>query len=93
MKRAGVSELDAPVIMEVNLMYCSEKIGPGQNPQKWYDGVLKEVLIMYRGLGLLARLRGMEGVMSVKPWHIGLVEKGAEALRLCTGPLGGRESE
>lgn len=43
------------------------------------DAVLREVLSWYRGLGLLARVRGLDKT-GVVPWHVGVALKGAESL-------------
>ncbi|TKX21321.1 mediator of RNA polymerase II transcription subunit 13 [Elsinoe australis] len=43
--------------------------------------VLREVLAWYRGLGLLGKIRGVKGCeMGERPWHVGVVVAGSEAL-------------
>ena len=93
-KRTGPGELDQPVVMEVNVMDYVEPVdgeaGGEHRKQETEairrrkaDGLLREVLVMYRGLGLLARLRGMEAVGSCTPWHVSAVMKAEVALRSC----------
>lgn len=49
-----------------------------------YDTVLREFLIMYRGLGLLARLKGMRGTRGgAVPWHVAAAMRGVRALERC----------
>ncbi|EKG11491.1 Mediator complex subunit Med13 [Macrophomina phaseolina MS6] len=49
-----------------------------------YDTVLKEFLVMYRGLGLLARLKGMRGTRGgAVPWHVAAAMRGVKALERC----------
>ncbi|KAK8210629.1 mediator complex subunit 13 C-terminal-domain-containing protein [Phyllosticta capitalensis] len=46
-----------------------------------YDTVLREFLIMYRNLGLLAKLRGMKGTRGgAVPWHVAAAMRGTEVL-------------
>ncbi|KAK8157766.1 mediator complex subunit 13 C-terminal-domain-containing protein [Phyllosticta citrichinensis] len=46
-----------------------------------YDTVLREFLIMYRNLGLLAKLRGMKGTRGgAVPWHVAAALRGTEVL-------------
>jgi len=56
--------------------------------QKRYDAVLREVLVKYRNLALLARVRGMQGLRGTSPWHVVVVQRAAEGLRRCVGGLG-----
>ncbi|GAB7338121.1 hypothetical protein MBLNU457_4478t1 [Dothideomycetes sp. NU457] len=45
------------------------------------EGVLREVLGWYRGLALMARLRGVRGAETgVVPWHVGVAVAGARGL-------------
>ena len=45
------------------------------------EGVLREVLGWYRGLALMARLRGVRGAETgVLPWHVGVAVAGARGL-------------
>lgn len=53
--------------------------------QKRYDIALREVLVMYRRLALLAKVRGLQDVNGTTPWHILVVMRVAEGLRKCAG--------
>ena len=65
-KRAGARDEDGLIAFGVNIIHA-------QKPDKL---LLKEVLRMYRGLGLLARLRGIvDPISSVLPWHIAAARK------------------
>ena len=65
-KRAGARDEDGLIAFGVNIVHA-------QKPDKL---LLKEVLRMYRGLGLLARVRGIvDPVSSVLPWHIAAARK------------------
>lgn len=76
-KRGGVNSDDPPIIMEVNILY-SEVVG---NPRTFHEGLLREILGYYRGLGTLARVRGLvDAVGDVRPWHIAAAEKAVKAL-------------
>lgn len=53
-------------------------------PRITADAVLKELLGMYRGLGLLAKLRGMRGTkLGTMPWHIAAALRGVKGLEMC----------
>ncbi|KAB5583153.1 mediator complex subunit 13 C-terminal-domain-containing protein [Coniochaeta sp. 2T2.1] len=74
-KRSGVKPEDPPVAMEVNVIHCE-----GNNPRA-YELVLREMLMYFRGLGTLARLRGVvDRETDVRPWHVAAAEKGVRAL-------------
>jgi mediator of RNA polymerase II transcription subunit 13 len=74
-KRSGVRLEDPPVAMEVNVIHSE-----GNNPRA-YEAVLREMLMYFRGLGTLARLRGMvDRDTDVRPWHVAAAEKGVRAL-------------
>jgi mediator of RNA polymerase II transcription subunit 13 len=78
-KRGGTNLQDPPIVMEVNIVY-SEAFG---NPRTIHDTLLREVLGYYRGLGALARARGVvDPVKDVRPWHIAAAEKAVKALYL-----------
>ncbi|KAL2264674.1 hypothetical protein VTJ83DRAFT_7184 [Remersonia thermophila] len=48
-----------------------------------YDALLREMLTYFRGLGTLARARGVvEKETDVRPWHVAVVEKAVRALYL-----------
>ncbi|KAF1995378.1 hypothetical protein P154DRAFT_526425 [Amniculicola lignicola CBS 123094] len=50
------------------------------------ESLLKEVLAQYRGLGLLARLKGMRGTRGgCVPWHVVAAERGVAGLGKCLG--------
>ncbi|KAK3303523.1 mediator complex subunit 13 C-terminal-domain-containing protein [Chaetomium strumarium] len=75
-KRAGPRAEDPPVAMEVNVVYCD-------NARAMYDGLLREMLAYFRGLGTLARVRGVvEKEVDVRPWHVAAVEKAVRVLYL-----------
>jgi mediator of RNA polymerase II transcription subunit 13 len=76
-KRGGTNPEDPPIVMEVNIVY-SEVVG---NPRTFHEGLLREILGYYRGLGTLARVRGVvDSVKDIRPWHIAAVEKAVKAL-------------
>ncbi|KAL7899638.1 mediator complex subunit 13 C-terminal domain-containing protein, partial [Trichoderma sp. TUCIM 5745] len=75
-KRTGLRLEDPPVVMEVNLIY-TEAI------PRLHEPLLREMLGYFRGLGTLARARGVvdkEG--DVRPWHVAAAEKAVRALYL-----------
>jgi mediator of RNA polymerase II transcription subunit 13 len=73
-KRGGTRAEDAPVVMEVNIVHSEG------NPRA-YEALLREMLTYYRGLGTLARARGMvDRETDIRPWHIAAAEKGVRAL-------------
>ncbi|EAQ85177.1 hypothetical protein CHGG_09191 [Chaetomium globosum CBS 148.51] len=75
-KRAGPRPEDAPVAMEVNVVYSD-------NARAMYDVILREMLAYFRGLGTLARVRGVtERDVDVRPWHVAVAEKAVRALYL-----------
>jgi mediator of RNA polymerase II transcription subunit 13 len=77
LKRGGTNLDDPPIVMEVNVVY-SEVVG---NPRTFHEGLLREILGYYRGLGTLARVRGVvDPVKDVRPWHIAAAEKAVKAL-------------
>lgn len=73
-KRGGIRADDPPIVMEVNIVHSEA------NPRT-YEGLLREMLVYYRGLGTLARARGMvDKDTDIRPWHIAAAEKGVRAL-------------
>ncbi len=75
-KRTGPRAEDAPVAMEVNVVAC-------ENARGMYDVLLREMMVYFRGLGTLARVRGVvEREGDVRPWHVAVVEKGVRGLYL-----------
>ncbi|KAF9771206.1 hypothetical protein IL306_011172 [Fusarium sp. DS 682] len=75
-KRTGIKLEDPPVVMEVNLVHT-------EATPRAYEPLLREMLCYFRGLGTLARARGVvDREMDVRPWHIAAAEKGARALHL-----------
>lgn len=73
-KRGGMRADDPPIVMEVNIVHSEA------NPRT-YEALLREMLIYYRGLGTLARARGMvDKDTDIRPWHIAAAEKGVRAL-------------
>lgn len=58
---------------EDGLMAFAVNIVHAQKPDK---ALLKDVLCMYRGLAMLARVRGaVDPVSNVLPWHIAATKK------------------
>lgn len=75
-KRTGNRVEDPPVLMEVNIIHMEA------NPRA-YEPLFRELLSQFRGLGTLARARGIvDREMDVRPWHIAAAEKGVRALYL-----------
>ncbi|KAL5877618.1 hypothetical protein ACKVWC_006770 [Pyricularia oryzae] len=73
-KRGGTRVEDPPVVMEVNVMYTEG------NP-RMYEALLREMLTYFRGLGSLARARGMvDRDTDIRPWHVAAAEKGVQVL-------------
>ncbi|KAI1880783.1 hypothetical protein JX265_001023 [Neoarthrinium moseri] len=73
-KRGGVRVEDPPAVMEVNIVHSDG------NPRA-YETLLREMLAYFRGLGTLARARGMlDKEVDVRPWHIAAAEKGVRTL-------------
>jgi mediator of RNA polymerase II transcription subunit 13 len=76
-KRGGMNNDDPPILMEVNIVH-SDMVG---NPRTFHESILREVLGYYRGLGSLARVRGVvDAVRDARPWHIAAAEKAVKAL-------------
>jgi len=76
-KRTGMHADDAPVVMEVNIIYTDVQ----GNPRTIHESLLREILAYYRGLGTLARVRGLvDGKEDCRPWHVVAVQKAVEAL-------------
>ncbi|KAI9682368.1 MAG: mediator of RNA polymerase II transcription subunit 13 [Caeruleum heppii] len=70
-QRMGSGADEAPMALGVDLLH-------GSRP---YEPLLREILAMYRGLGDLARIRGVtDGSKGVLPWHIAAAAKAQEAL-------------
>ncbi|KAI9666874.1 MAG: mediator of RNA polymerase II transcription subunit 13 [Alyxoria varia] len=55
----------------------------GRRPDDDCRSLLKEILVMYRNLSVLASLKGVKDANSTAPWHIAAVEKGAVGLMKC----------
>ncbi|GFP54629.1 mediator of RNA polymerase II transcription subunit 13 [Trichoderma asperellum] len=75
-KRTGLRLEDPPIVMEVNLIYT-------EATPRVHEPLLREMLGYFRGLGTLARARGVvdkEG--DVRPWHVAAAEKAVRALYL-----------
>jgi len=74
-KRCSVRVEDAPVAMEVNIVHADS------SSPRMYEPLLREMLLYFRGLGTLARSRGMVDKESdVRPWHVAAAEKSVRAL-------------
>ncbi|KAF6819375.1 hypothetical protein CSOJ01_01432 [Colletotrichum sojae] len=75
-KRGGTKLEDPPVVMEVNIVHVDS------NP-RIYETLMREMLTYFRGLGSLARARGVvDRGTDIRPWHIAAAEKGVRALYL-----------
>ncbi|KAH8666428.1 mediator complex subunit 13 C-terminal-domain-containing protein [Xylariales sp. PMI_506] len=75
-KRGGPRAEDPPAVMEVNVVHSEG------NPRA-YESLLREMLTYFRGLGTLARARGIvDRENDVRPWHIAAAEKGVRGLYL-----------
>ncbi|KAK0629128.1 mediator complex subunit 13 C-terminal-domain-containing protein [Bombardia bombarda] len=73
-KRGGPRLEDAPVVMEVNIIHCDS------NP-RLIESLLREMLTYFRGLGTLARARGLvDKETDVRPWHVAAAEKAVRVL-------------
>ncbi|KAJ6788514.1 hypothetical protein PWT90_01628 [Aphanocladium album] len=73
-KRTGGRAEDVPSIMEVNLVYT-------ESMPRTYEPLLREMLSYFRGLGTLARARGVvDRETDVRPWHVAAAEKALRAL-------------
>lgn len=73
-KKGGAKIEDPPAVMEVNVVHSEG------NPRA-YETLLREILTYFRGLGTLARARGMtDKETDVRPWHIAAAENGVRAL-------------
>lgn len=66
--------------LEVNLVHSSSSIGGAPTPKR-HTAVLRDVLASYRGLALLARVRGVDHPRrGVLPWHAASARRAARAL-------------
>ncbi|KND90587.1 Mediator of RNA polymerase II transcription subunit 13 [Tolypocladium ophioglossoides CBS 100239] len=75
-KRTGTKIEDAPVLMEVNLVHTDAS-------PRAYEPLLREMLSYFRGLGTLARARGVvQRETDVRPWHVAAAEKAVRAMYL-----------
>ena len=73
-KRTGAKLEDPPVVMEVNLVHT-------ESTARAHEPLLREMLSNFRGLGTLARARGVvEKEADVRPWHVAAAEKAVRAL-------------
>lgn len=74
LRRKGTTDGDGVFSMTVNLVYS-------QRPSQSHEGVLKDILGMYRDLASLARARGMRSVQgNTLPWHIATALRAQELL-------------
>ncbi|KAL7787486.1 mediator complex subunit 13 C-terminal domain-containing protein [Trichoderma ceciliae] len=75
-KRTGIRVEDAPAVMEVNLVYT-------EATPRVHEPLLREMLGYFRGLGTLARARGVvDREADVRPWHVAAAEKAVRVLYL-----------
>ncbi|KAK2074601.1 hypothetical protein P8C59_008796 [Phyllachora maydis] len=78
-KRSGARPDDPPAIMEVNMIHGDQT--PRAGNMRVYELGLREMLGAFRGLGTVARLRGVvDREVDVRPWHVAVAEKAARAL-------------
>lgn len=71
LKRAGTRDEDGLLPLAVDIVHMP----------KVQDGLLKELLGMYRDLAALARLRGtVHGLHGIMPWHIATAKKANEGV-------------
>ncbi|KAK3384527.1 mediator complex subunit 13 C-terminal-domain-containing protein [Lasiosphaeria ovina] len=76
-KRGGHRPDDAPVAIEVNVIH-----NDGNNPRV-HESLLRDLLMYFRGLGTLARARGIvERDTDARPWHVAAAEKAVRVLYL-----------
>jgi len=77
-KRRSPRPEDAPVAMELNIVHADNS----NNNHHWvYEPLLRDMLLYFRGLGTLARARGVvDKEADVRPWHIAAAEKAVRAL-------------
>lgn len=86
LKRTGINDADPLDIMEINIVAWSASNasgGSGSPPSPLSraggaDAVLRDVMVWWRGLGTLARAKGMKG--GVVPWHILASERATKGL-------------
>lgn len=89
-KRTGADDLDPPALLEINLLHNGARAqSEGAAPaDRQHNLLLREILVVYRGLGLLARVRGVEDrSQGVLPWHAAVAKRGADALARCMPPF------
>lgn len=73
-KKTGARLQDAPAVLEVNLIHI-------ENSARSYEPLFREVLYHFKGLGTLARARGMvDKETDLRPWHVAAAEKAVRAL-------------
>ncbi|KAK0641204.1 mediator complex subunit 13 C-terminal-domain-containing protein [Cercophora newfieldiana] len=73
-KRCSARPEDAPVAMEVNIVHTDQR-------PVLYENLLRDMLLYFRGLGTLARARGVvDREADVRPWHVAAAEKAVRAL-------------
>ncbi|CAK7265406.1 hypothetical protein SEPCBS119000_001494 [Sporothrix epigloea] len=73
-KRGGIGRDDAPVVLEVNVVFVDAK-------HRANDALLRDILSSYRSLGTLARVRGiLDSDRDARPWHVAAAERASRAL-------------
>jgi len=73
-KRCGVRAEDGLAAMEMNIIYT-------EGSPRVHEPLLREMLVYFRGLGTLARARGVvDKDTDVRPWHVAAAEKAARVL-------------
>ncbi|KAJ5525586.1 hypothetical protein N7494_012236 [Penicillium frequentans] len=74
LRRKGIADGDGVFTMTANLIHS-------QRPASLHEGLLKDILGMYRDLASLARARGMRSVQgNTLPWHIATALRAQELL-------------
>ena len=78
---ASASQPSTPIQQTSSLMWT-----PTPQTRATAENLLKEILQQFRGLGLLARLRGVRGSKyGTVPWHVGACVRGVEGIGKVTG--------
>lgn len=90
LKRISASDADSPAFIQVDLLWTIQHNQPNahlhlleqENVDKRDkdDDLLAEVLGMYQGLALLAKLKGLQCEKRTIPWHVLVAEKAVRGL-------------
>ena len=78
LRRKGPTDGGGVFATTVNLVHA---LRPPSSPSVSYDALLKDILVMYHDLGILARIRGTRSVQrNTLPWHIATAIRAQELL-------------